>query len=72
MLSNGEATGFATVSDGFERWVSDQELDAHAQGLLHEGGGYFHCGSAFYGFETQLLMSLKHLERVEYVDSLPR
>lgn len=69
LITSGEATDFSGSRDGFESWVPDQQLDEADAELVSTARGFFDCGASFYAFETQVLLALRRLGRVERLRS---
>ena len=63
LIANGEATGFSSTDDGFDEWKGRQDTTGVEAAVVDTARGFFHCGVAFYAFETQLLLSLRRLQR---------
>jgi hypothetical protein len=64
LLANGDATGFASMEDGFDEWIHSEDVESGSDEPSLRG--LFHCGFVFYAFETRLLLALRQSQRLEY------
>jgi hypothetical protein len=68
LVTDADAPGSAGgPGAGFTAWLDSKELPTGEAALVDKAAGFFHVGAAFYGFETQLLLALRHLARAERI-----